>query len=137
MAFATRAEQLEDLFEGFNGGFAALEAALERHFSPDCAWANAGIRTTYGPQDALTLQKEWGELVGLDHVKIVVHRSVETGDVLLNERTDYMYDRDGRLLFELDIAGVFAFEGDHIISWREYFDPTNAQSSLADHAGST
>jgi limonene-1,2-epoxide hydrolase len=132
MAYATRAEQLEDLFEGFNGGWETLESALERHFTPDCAWANAGIRTTYGPQDALSLQREWGRLVGLDRVRIEVHRSVESGDTLLNERTDYIYDADGNLLFELEIAGVFVFEGDRIAYWREYFDSANAQNYLKD-----
>lgn len=134
MRYSTRADQLTDLFDGFNGGFAALESALERHFSAECAWANAGVRTTYGPADALALQREWGDAVGLDRVEIIVHRSVEAGDLLLNERTDYVYDQDGKLLFELDIAGVFVFEGDRIVSWREYFDPANAQSFFAAQA---
>jgi limonene-1,2-epoxide hydrolase len=130
MNFTSREEQLRDLFDGFNGGFETLEAALDKHFSPDCKWMNAGIRTTTGPQDALSLQREWQKLVGLDHVEIVVHRSVENGDTLLNERTDYIYDESGALLFELDIAGVFQFERDKIVSWREYFDTSNAQNAL-------
>jgi limonene-1,2-epoxide hydrolase len=134
MKFRSRKEQLEDLFEGFNGGWETLEAALKNHFAPDCTWANAGERTTVGPADALALQRGFGEGVGLERVKIIVHRSVEAGDVLLNERTDYIYDKDGKVLFEIDIAGVFHFEGDKIVSWREYFEPGAVSTSLIEYA---
>jgi limonene-1,2-epoxide hydrolase len=134
MAYGSRKEQLEDLFEGFNGGWETLEAALDKHFAPECTWSNAGERTTVGPADALSLQRGFGDGVGLERVRIVVHRSVEAGDVLLNERTDYIYAKDGKLLFEIDIAGVFQFDGDKIVSWREYFEPGAVGTSLRENA---
>ena len=127
MSYASRRDQLDDLFQGFEGGWGPLEAALERHFSSDCIWENSGLRTTVGPKDALSLMLESKDLVDLDHVRIAVHKSVEDGNLLLNERTDFIYDSAGKLLFELDIAGVFVFEGEKIVRWREYFDPTPAR----------
>jgi limonene-1,2-epoxide hydrolase len=134
MAFNSRKEQLEDLFEGFNGGWQTLEVALNKHFAPECTWANAGERTTVGPDDALSLQRGFGETAGLERVRIVVHQSVEAGDVLLNERTDYIYGKDDKLLFQIDIAGVFKFEGDKIVSWREYFNPAWVEDSIRELA---
>jgi limonene-1,2-epoxide hydrolase len=136
MAFASRADQLEDMFAGFDGGLATMGAALERHFTKDCEWANAGLQTTHGVAEAMALQKQWCDAIGMVRVKIVTHKSVESGDVLLNERTDYMIDADGKVMFELDIAGVFVFDGDKIATWREYFDPANAQNYWAEHHGS-
>jgi limonene-1,2-epoxide hydrolase len=127
MSYTSRREQLDDLFQGFEGGWGPLEAAFDKHFADDTVWANSGLRTTVGPKDALSLMLESKQLVDLDHVRIEVHKSIEDGDTLLNERTDFIYDSTGKLLFELDIAGVFVFEGEKIVSWREYFDPTPAR----------
>jgi limonene-1,2-epoxide hydrolase len=133
MAFASRTEQLEDLFEGFNGDYDTLKAAMIRHFADDCVWANSGLPTTHGPHEAFALMKGSGDVTGMARCKIVTHKSVESGDVLLNERTDYIIDGNGEVMFELDIAGVFVFEDDRIVSWREYFDPANAQNYAIEH----
>jgi limonene-1,2-epoxide hydrolase len=134
VAYNSRKEQLEDLFAGFDGGWQTLEAALNKHFAPECTWANAGERTTVGPADALSLQRGFGETAGLERVRIVVHHSVEASDVLLNERTDYIYGKDGALIFQIEIAGVFKFKGDKIVSWREYFNPAWVEDSLREQA---
>lgn len=61
----------------------------------------------------------------------LVHREVENGDVVMNERTD-RFLMNG-LWTDLPVAGVFVLRDGLICSWHDYFDlPTimNAMPSL-------
>jgi limonene-1,2-epoxide hydrolase len=50
----------------------------------------------------------------------VVHREVETGNVVMNERTDRFLI--GGTWMELPVAGVFELRDGKIALWRDYFD---------------
>jgi limonene-1,2-epoxide hydrolase len=50
----------------------------------------------------------------------VVHREVETGNVVMNERTDRFLI--GGKWMELPVAGVFELRDGKIALWRDYFD---------------
>jgi limonene-1,2-epoxide hydrolase len=59
----------------------------------------------------------------------VVHREVEAGNVVMNERTD-RFLVDGRWL-ELPVAGVFELRDGRIALWRDYFDLQTIMSQMA------
>jgi limonene-1,2-epoxide hydrolase len=63
-------------------------------------------------------------MVGVwDTFAVVIHRQAETGNIVMNERTD-SFGRDGTMI-DVRIAGVFEVNGDGKISlWRDYFDMT-------------
>ena len=50
----------------------------------------------------------------------VVHRETETGNVVMNERTDRFLI--GGKWMELPVAGVFELRDGKIALWRDYFD---------------
>ena len=52
--------------------------------------------------------------------RLVVHHQVASGDVVMNERTDFI-TLNGRPV-TLPICGVFEIQDGHIKAWREYFD---------------
>ena len=52
--------------------------------------------------------------------RLVIHHQVASGNVVMNERTDYI-TINGRPV-TLPICGVFEIENGRIKAWREYFD---------------
>ena len=51
----------------------------------------------------------------------VVHREVESGNLVMNERTDRFLRAEGDPM-ELPVAGVFELKDGKIALWRDYFD---------------
>jgi len=52
--------------------------------------------------------------------RLHIHRQVVTGNIVMNERTDYI-TLNGKAVV-LPICGVFEIEDGRIKAWREYFD---------------
>jgi limonene-1,2-epoxide hydrolase len=52
--------------------------------------------------------------------RLEIHRQVATGNVVMNERTDYITLNGEPVV--LPICGVFEIEDGRITAWREYFD---------------
>ena len=59
-------------------------------------------------------------LANADGSEWVVHREVENGNVVMNERTD-RFNIGGKWM-ELPVAGVFELRDGKIFLWRDYFD---------------
>jgi limonene-1,2-epoxide hydrolase len=55
-----------------------------------------------------------------DGAEWVVHREVESGNLVMNERTD-RFHVNGKWL-ELPVAGVFELRDGKIAVWHDYFD---------------
>jgi limonene-1,2-epoxide hydrolase len=56
----------------------------------------------------------------ISSVRFEIHRQVGGGNVVMNERTDYL--QMGDKVVALPVVGVFELEGDKIRAWRDYFD---------------
>ena len=68
-----------------------------------------------------------GEAVAVD---FKLHHQAENGDgVVMNERTDIIYLKDGTKV-ELPVMGVFQFRDGKISHWRDYFDMNQYTSQL-------
>jgi limonene-1,2-epoxide hydrolase len=61
--------------------------------------------------------------------RLVVHHQAAAGDVVINERTDYI-TLNGKPV-TLPICAVFELEGDRIKAWREYFDTGPARAAYS------
>jgi len=59
----------------------------------------------------------------------VVHREVEQGDTVMNERTDKFLQGDRWL--ELPVAGVFVVRDGKIAIWHDYFDLDTIMRQMA------
>jgi len=84
----------------------------------DCEYDNVPMAKVYGPEGLRTVL---GPFLGAcGSVDWVVHHQAETGDVVMNERTD-RFEMGGRWV-ELGVAGLFVLRDGKIALWRDYFD---------------
>jgi limonene-1,2-epoxide hydrolase len=61
--------------------------------------------------------------------RLEIHHQVASGDVVMNERTDYI-TLNGKPV-TLPICGVFEIQDGRIRAWREYFDLAPAKAAYA------
>lgn len=64
---------------------------------------------------------------GVPPGRLEVRHQVASGNIVMNERTDYI-TINGRPV-TLPICGVFEIEGERIKAWREYFDLSPARAA--------
>jgi limonene-1,2-epoxide hydrolase len=65
---------------------------------------------------------------GVPAGRLEVHHQVASGNIVMNERTDYI-TLNGEPV-TLPICGVFEIENGRIKAWREYFDLTPARAAF-------
>jgi len=84
----------------------------------DCEYDNVPFAKVYGPDGIRSVLEPF--LGGCTGVDWVVHYQAETGDVVMNERTDRF--EVGGSWKELRVAGLFIVRDGQIALWRDYFD---------------
>lgn len=85
----------------------------------DIEYDNVPIGVVHGP-DGVRKVLSGGVTQEASEVEWVVHRQVEAGDTVMNERTD-RFLVDGRWV-EIPIAAVFTVRDGKVALWRDYFD---------------
>lgn len=85
----------------------------------DIEYDNVPIGTVFGP-DGVRKVLSGGVTQAASEVEWVVHRQVESGDTVMNERTD-RFLVEGRWV-EIPIAAVFVVRDGRVALWRDYFD---------------
>jgi limonene-1,2-epoxide hydrolase len=105
---------------------ALIEACERRDLDAVCAlvtddieYDNVPIGKVFGP-DGVRSVLSGGVTAAASQVEWVVHRQVENGDTVMNERTD-RFLVDGRWI-EIPIAAVFEVRDSRVALWRDYFD---------------
>jgi limonene-1,2-epoxide hydrolase len=105
---------------------ALIEACERRDLDSVCAlvtddieYDNVPIGKVFGP-DGVRSVLSGGVTAAASQVEWVVHRQVENGDTVMNERTD-RFLVDGRWI-EIPIAAVFEVRDGRVALWRDYFD---------------
>ncbi|CAB4703162.1 MAG: limonene-1,2-epoxide hydrolase [Actinobacteria bacterium] len=84
----------------------------------DCEYHNVPFAKVHGPEGLRSVLEPFLDRCG--GVDWVVHHQVESGDVVMNERTD-RFEMSGRWA-ELRVAGLFVLRDGKIAVWRDYFD---------------
>lgn len=85
----------------------------------DIEYDNVPIGKVFGP-DGVRRVLSGGVTEAASAVEWVVHRQVEAGDTVMNERTD-RFLVDSRWV-EIPIAAVFVVREGRVALWRDYFD---------------
>lgn len=85
----------------------------------DIEYDNVPIGVVHGPEGVRSVLSG-GVTQAASEVEWVVHRQVEAGDTVMNERTD-RFLVDGRWV-EIPIAAVFIVRDGRVALWRDYFD---------------
>jgi limonene-1,2-epoxide hydrolase len=93
----------------------------------DLLYDNVPLSKVNGPEGMRgVLEPFFGPCTAIEWV---VHHQAETGDVVMNERTD-RFEMGGRWI-ELGVAGLFVIRDGKIALWRDYFDAGAFQKALA------
>ena len=85
----------------------------------DIEYDNVPIGKVFGP-DGVRSVLSGGVTAAASQVEWVVHRQVESGDTVMNERTDRFLVEDRWV--EIPIAAVFVVRDGRVALWRDYFD---------------
>jgi limonene-1,2-epoxide hydrolase len=104
---------------------AFMKAAADRdydaavsHLTDDIEYQNMPLPPVNG-KDAVKATLDM-LLANAEGSEWVVHRETESGNVVMNERTDRFLI--GGTWMELPVAGVFELRDGKIALWRDYFD---------------
>lgn len=93
-------------------------AVIASYFTEDAVYHNVPME----PVTGRTAIREYveGMLAAFDGIDFIVHRQVEQGGVVMNERTDVLRGRGKQT--SLPVMGVFEVVDGKIAAWRDYFD---------------
>jgi limonene-1,2-epoxide hydrolase len=87
------------------------------HFADDGVYHSIPLAPIVGKR---AIRDFVAEFVDVPPGRLVVHHQIASGDVVMNERTDYITINGNPVT--LPICGVFEIENGRIKAWREYFD---------------
>ena len=108
-------------FEEWKPTMANMLAAMEKRFTDQTVWENVGVSRTTGFAEAKAFMEAFAKMKPIESGEVILHHAA--GDnVVLTERTDNFYDKDGAQIASLKLMGVFEMDGPKIIAWRDYFD---------------
>jgi limonene-1,2-epoxide hydrolase len=94
--------------------------AIMAHFTEEASYTNIPMGPPNVGKTAIRAFIE-GFIGSASEINFIVHNQVEGSDgVVMNERTDILAFEGNRI--ELQVMGVFEFEGGKISAWRDYFD---------------
>ena len=93
----------------------------------DCEYDNVPMAKAFGPEGIrTTLEPFFATCSG---VRFDIHYQAESGDVVMNERTDN-FEIAGKWI-GVGVAGLFVLRDGKIALWRDYFDLAMFQNALA------
>ena len=100
------------------------------HCLPDFIWWNAGRGAVNGLEAACQKIEAMHDHLHFHALKVPVRNFMSSGNVVMQERVDELYDEDGKLLFSIPGVGVVEFDGEKIKEWRDYCDDWVLKASL-------
>ena len=109
-------------FEEWKPTLAEMLASIEKRFTDQTVWENVGLSRTTGFAEAKAFMDAFAKMKPIESGEVIVHHAAAHGNVVLTERTDNFYDKDGALISSFTLMGVFEMDGPKIIAWRDYFD---------------
>ena len=114
-------EVVRDVFAIWGEGPHGARAAWEKYGAENLAWWNSARGQIDGLEASLAMCDEMYAALGIHYIGVPLRRL--TVDVCVYaERTDELYRSDGSLIVAVPVIGVIEFEGEKIVSWRDYAD---------------
>jgi len=109
----------ERIVTDFCNAWSRMDAdELADYFTPDGIYHNIPMEPRQGREVIRENLKDLPKRV--KEFRIEILHQVSSGNVVMNERIDYMVLEDRRVA--LPVAGIFELEDGKIKAWREYFD---------------
>lgn len=120
----TEQEQVtRKIVEMWADGLEATLASWRDHAAQDLVWWNSARGAVDGLEDCLDAIRLFYQTMSVDHVKVPIRSIVSDGrDLVMIERSDDTYLKDGSLLAAVHVVGVVRFHDGKIVEWRDYCD---------------
>jgi limonene-1,2-epoxide hydrolase len=96
--------------------------AMPEFLTADVEYENVGVTDTRGLEDAVKTIEGFVQGLGFASMIVQMRSMAASGNVVLTERVDDLYDAQGRRLASLRVMGVFEVRDGKIAAWRDYFD---------------
>lgn len=113
-------EIVREIFAMWVSGLEGCVASFEKHCHPDLLWWNSARGGIEGRDICVQGLYAMQEMTQFTTTKVAIKNiQAKPGQVMV-ERSDDMYDKDGNLIAAVPAVGVLDFDGDKIISWRDY-----------------
>jgi limonene-1,2-epoxide hydrolase len=109
-------------FEEWKPSLPDMLASMEKRFTDQTIWENVGMSKTTGTAEAIAFMNGFVQMYPIESADVIVHHAAACGNVVLTERTDNFFDKDGKQVVSIKLMGVFEMDGPHIVAWRDYFD---------------
>ena len=120
-----------DLLTGMSPSQSEVQAVYDKYLSEDCVWENTGFPASKGraATNGLLSALFSGGFQAMDQS---VTNLLSNEKVVVAERYEKMLRKDGSVIVEFPITGVFEFnEQGKICAWRDYFDASLASKVFA------
>ena len=113
-------EIVREIFAMWVTGLEGCVESFEKHCHPDLHWWNSARGAVEGREVCIQGLHTMQEMTQFSTTKVEIRNvQAKPGQVMI-ERSDDLYDMDGNLIAAVPVVGVLEFEGDKIISWRDY-----------------
>lgn len=99
-----------------------MRDSFRKRFTDETVWVNVGVATTVGIEQAIGFSDAFFEQTKAVRGEVVVDFIAESGNTVLNERTDIFYDADDKLVLSVKLMGILEMDGPKILRWRDYAD---------------
>lgn len=96
--------------------------AMTDFFTPDCVYENVGMTHSTGAAESIAILDGMAQQMGFASLIVEMREILASGNVVMTERIDHLYDVAGRRLMSLRVMGVLEVKGGKIEGWRDYFD---------------
>jgi limonene-1,2-epoxide hydrolase len=103
---------------------------LASYFAEDGVFHNMPMDAVQGREAIKQFIAGFLAAFDFDGVDFLVHRQINEGNLVMNERTDVMR-RKGSEPIRLPVTGVFEIENGQIKAWRDYFDMATVTNAMS------
>ena len=97
--------------------------AFERFMHPDAVWQNAGFPDAVGRTAYMALLDKYNDFSGMPRARVQLKNLAVSGNVVLTERVDHLFNHEGASTHPAAIMGTFVVENGLITRYSDYFDP--------------
>jgi limonene-1,2-epoxide hydrolase len=119
----TANEQLvSDFFEGMGPTLDAFRQTFREYMADDVVWESVGFDRHEGLEDCVAYLDTLNQLTGMEYCTIEVLHIASAGDVVLTERVDKMFRKDGSLILDFRIMGALEVRDGKIVRYTDYLD---------------
>jgi limonene-1,2-epoxide hydrolase len=125
---------VRDVFAIWGEGPRGAIDAWQKHGAESLIWWNSARGQIDGLEACLARCDEMYEALGIHRIGVPVKRVAVDDTCVYTERVDELYRADGSLIVAVPVTGVIEFDGDKIVSWRDYADDWYLKMQMQEQA---